>query len=487
MSIMSVLVLSTFLLAAALIPQAGLKWPLWHRTVWAIAIFTALTFLLVQSVGSPFRPLFEDESPSQRFWVQLIVAGWWLMGARSAIGIARFLITLKHRSRETQIVSDLLAGVIYVATVLAITDFVFAIPIGGILATSGIIAIVLGLALQSTLADVFSGIAVGIERPYNVGDLISVEGGIEGRVMQMTWRSTQIATNNDNVAIVPNSIIAKARLVNHSLPTTIRRDMVEIRLSATTPPDHCLLTLTAAARSINLLLTAPAPEVTCINLHGDGNIYKVSFSVASSEHLAAARSELLTEMHRHLRCGGIPLAVAGIPNLPPVSIPTAAELLEQSDLFGVIESSQRDLLARHFRPIWRQAGEMLIQEGGAPDALYIVASGAAEITTRGPEGLQILHRMKPGESIGAIALITATPYAATATAITLLKVYRLDKDSIAAAIQAEPDLAHGLEALAKRGQAAMIRDAASREDQKQIHPETFLSKLRIFVQLLVTK
>ena len=49
--------------------------------------------------------------------------------------------------------------------------------------------------------------------PYSAGDLLWVEGGIEGRVIQVNWRSTHIATINKDVAVVPNSVMAKARLV----------------------------------------------------------------------------------------------------------------------------------------------------------------------------------------------------------------------------------------------------------------------------------
>src|ERR1700735_1860847 len=203
------LVPATFLIfAIVLIPQVRMNWPLWLRASWSITIFILVTLLLRQLVGSPFHPRFINGQQGVEFWERLIVAGWWLIAARGAIGLIRLVGVLELRSRETQIISDLVAGVIYIATWLAIVDFVFAIPIGGLLATSGIIAIVLGFALQSTMADVFSGIAVGLERPYRAGDLIWVEGGIEGRVALVTWRSTHIATGQKNdIAIVPNSII----------------------------------------------------------------------------------------------------------------------------------------------------------------------------------------------------------------------------------------------------------------------------------------
>jgi small-conductance mechanosensitive channel/CRP-like cAMP-binding protein len=482
------LALATFLIfAAVLIPQGRMNWPLWLRAVWSIAIFVMLTVLLRQLIGTPLRPHFHTAQPGTEFWEKLIVAGWWLMGARGAIGLMRLVVILEDRPRETQIISDLAAGGIYIATALAIVDFVFAVPIGGLLATSGIIAIVLGLALQSTLADVFSGIAVGVERPYRAGDLIWVEGGIEGKVIQVTWRSTQIATGQNNIAIVPNSVIAKARLVNRSRPTTMRGDTVEVRLDPSIAPERCLAALTAATRSCRVLLAAPAPEITCNSLNGDGCIYQVSFSVASSERLAEGHNELLTEIHRHLRHNGIALAVAGSAAVPLVPIPTPAQLLEQSDLFGCIEPAQRDLLAGHFNTIWLQPGETLIQQGGAPDALYVIASGTAEITVAGPDGPRVVHRASPGESLGAIGLITGSNYGASATALTPVKAYRLDKDAIAAAIKAQPALAKGLEVLAQRGQAALRRDAAAHEDEKQGQSEMFLSRLRNLIHLLQSR
>ena len=80
--------------------------------------------------------------------------------------LARVAFAFGSSSREARLLSDLVAGGIAVATGLAVVAFVFALPVRGLLATSGVIAIVLGLALQNTLGDLFAGIAVGVERPY---------------------------------------------------------------------------------------------------------------------------------------------------------------------------------------------------------------------------------------------------------------------------------------------------------------------------------
>src|SRR5208282_4207084 len=95
----------------------------------------------------------------------------------------RFVVYRDRRSRGGRLFSDLLAAAIYIATAAAVLNSVFALPVTGVVATSGVAAIVLGLALQNTLADVFAGIAVGIEAPFGVGDRIEIADKTEGVVV----------------------------------------------------------------------------------------------------------------------------------------------------------------------------------------------------------------------------------------------------------------------------------------------------------------
>ena len=154
-----------------------IRWPLWGQVSVRLLALLALTLLVQRTLGSPIAPRFALVNPTRELWERLIEAGWWIFVARAAVVLGRLFVVLENRPRETRIVDDLLAAAIYVFTALAIINFSFDVPIKGVLATSGVIAIVCSaLALQSTLSDVFSGIAVGLERPYKPGDLLWVEG-----------------------------------------------------------------------------------------------------------------------------------------------------------------------------------------------------------------------------------------------------------------------------------------------------------------------
>lgn len=474
------------LLLGGLTPLLARRWPIWLQVAVRVAVLMVATWLLQRSIASPIDPRFSRSAPALQFWQRLAEAGWWVSVARAAVGLVRLFVVLENRPRETRIISDLVAGAIYVATSLAVVNFSFDVPIRSLLATSGVVAVVIGLALQSTLSDVFSGIAVGLERPYRPGDVLWVEGNIEGRVVHLNWRSTHIATAQDNIAVVPNSVIAKSRMINRSAPSPVRGEAVSIELDPSAPPEHCLGVLEAAVRACGGLLTTPAPSILCNGLAGDGVSYEIRFSVASSDQVAAVRSDLYAKIHRHLRHAGIGLAVKGVARLPQLEAPGAALVLEQSELFGILDAPIRDVLAAHLTQHRFDTGDELIREGEDWRALYVMAAGTAEIVRREAGTESILYRISPGESLGVIGLATGTPSAVTVRALTPVRVLRLEKADMERAAQARPELRQALLLVAERGKALLAARRDVTPGGVPDKPGVFLMRLRNVLHLLST-
>lgn len=473
---------SVVLFGTTLMPWLSSSWPMWARAAWRFVVLAVLTFLVVRALGSPFAPTLSAESADVRLWEQLVEIGWWLVAAQCAVGMVALFLIFEEKPRETRIVSDLLGGLIHLLAFFAIINFVFAVPIGGLLATSGVIAIVLGLALQSSLADLFSGIAVGIERPYTAGDLVSVEGGVEGQVVQINWRSTHIATANGDVAIVPNSVMAKSRLVNHSIPNTSRGVSIKVRLGATEQPDKCVATLTAALKTCMLISETPPPSIARTEINGDGVLFEISFTVPDITAFDPARTELLGQIQSHLHHEGLAMAVAGIASPVRPDKPTAQMLLKDSDWFSALEADDQACLAEHLVKVRYALGEQLIREGKEPEALFLVASGAVEISVTNGENKRVIHRLGPGSSLGAIAMIMDSTYGATATALTRVTAYCLDKKGMKDAISVRPELVKSLEAIAKQGQLTQTADAMAHPNAHMQTPEIFLPRLREFLR-----
>ena len=87
----------------------------------------------------------------------------------------------------------------------------------------------MGLALQDTLGNLVSGLALQMQRPFDVGDWVEFEGAQQaGRVTEVTWRATSIMTVDQVEVILPNAGLAKAAIRNYSRPSPVLNGCIEI-------------------------------------------------------------------------------------------------------------------------------------------------------------------------------------------------------------------------------------------------------------------
>ena len=223
--------------------------------------FSIETVLIFSLIGSPFMPVYKQTNASREIWLQILLCGWWLLLTRELILFLRLPTTLRTKSAENELIFDIIAGSIYVCSALAVMSFVFGLPLRGLLATSGIIAIVLGLALQSTLGDLFSGISLSIEKPFKLGDQVLLEGGVEGQVIELNWRATHLRNGANDIVVIPNSAIAKMRIQNHTSGSERHSGSFTVVVDSANEPEMTLELLKQAAMTCPGILENPVPSV----------------------------------------------------------------------------------------------------------------------------------------------------------------------------------------------------------------------------------
>ena len=199
-----------------------------------LVIFLLFSWVLLAAGMSPLQPApWVDDVPCNLMATALEIA-WWLFFART-VTVVFGLVLIARGGHGGRLLQDVLGALIFVAAVIAAAAYVMQLPVKGLLATSGVMAIVIGLALQSTLADVFSGIVLNTTRPYQIGDAISIDG-TEGKVLDIDWRATRLLTGNGSLAVVPNSVVAKAKLLNFSRPADVHGVSISVVVPAKVRP-----------------------------------------------------------------------------------------------------------------------------------------------------------------------------------------------------------------------------------------------------------
>ena len=454
------------------------------RYLFDFVCFVGATFILFQHQTPPL-PSNGGAANASSLWLHAVAGVWWLLGARVLVAVMSFTLNHNRRWREARLFPDLTAAAIYTAAVSVVLISVLALPIGGLLATSGVLAIVLGLALQNTLADVFAGIAFGIEAPINVGDRISLGDKIEGTVVQMNWRSIRIRTDGDDVAIVPNSVVAKSDIVNRSFPTRVRSALVELSCPATSNPERVIDTLQQAILLCPTILPVPLSSAVLTRLGSTKSRYRVNFSVSDTEHLSTTKDLLLRLARRQLYYSGLyfPRTAQDIrtadDGMGRPSHP-ALPLLQDMVLFEALEPEQLAELAAHLKPRSLEPGEVLFAQGGTEATLYIVVSGILQISQHTElSGQRTAGFIGAGDYIGEVSLLTGTSYAATATARTHCKLHGLECNVIKPLLAANSDLYAEFDRSARRGLAILNRGAAVRATDDGAH-QSLLHRIRAF-------
>ena len=436
------------------------------RFVFDVVCLVALSLVLHQRGATPLLPSSPAAPDSATLWLRVLVVAWWLVGARAVVAVLYFQRRHERGHRSAKLVVDLTAAAIYVGVAFIVLKSVLALPVGGLVATSGVVAIVLGLALQSTLADVFSGIAVGIEAPFQVGDRISLGGDIEGRIIETNWRSIRVQTDGEDIAVIPNSVMAKLQIVNRNVPSQRRTVSATVRCPASVDPERVIQVLNESTLLCPAILDTPASSVALTRLGRRLNHYTITFSVAETSLIGGTKSLLLRHARKQLQYAGLHERDPGNLVLPttrskPMMLPTR-EVLGDLVLFESLQPTELEDLASRLTTRLLEPGEILFAEGAADATLYVVASGVLELTrAAGKATSGTLGRIGAGEYVGEIGLLTGSPHTATATARTHCVLYQLRREAIAGLLETNAEVAAALETSVRRGLELVSRNVAA--------------------------
>lgn len=219
-----------WLLVAFVLSWLPLKRLLWLRSiVYAFILLTLEPLILAKSVE--MLPMFHTSVISRSF----DIAWWVLLAYTLAQGINNYIWdTLDRKARVLKSESALAAtGIPTILRTLTswfcftlcgfgVIRFVFDMEITHLLATSGLLTFIAGLALQENLTDLFSGLILNIDKPFSIGDKITVNSEICGTVVNMSWRFTSLVTDDNEMIALPNSMLTSGtvgRPLEASLPS----------------------------------------------------------------------------------------------------------------------------------------------------------------------------------------------------------------------------------------------------------------------------
>lgn len=225
---------------AAYLMDRRMKGFFWSISSWLIRLFFWPLVLL--SCGNILVNSAIKHDVAFHYIHQLIMAYdmcWWGLPATLAvIALERFFwvpLEKKTQRKIPNLIRNFMAVVIYIFAFCGIIAFVLDQTLTSLLATSGLLTMIVGLAVQGNIANVFSGIIINLERPFSIGDWLKINDIDAVNVVNMTWRTVRLQTLSKHNVSIPNAKVADAVVVNYSRESI--RTEITLHTSTRHPPD----------------------------------------------------------------------------------------------------------------------------------------------------------------------------------------------------------------------------------------------------------
>jgi ABC-type branched-subunit amino acid transport system substrate-binding protein/small-conductance mechanosensitive channel len=265
--------------------------------------------------------------PVVQTMAQVYACLWWLLPAVLAdMAVRRFIWTpLEERSgrRIPNVLKIASSVIIIVLAAAGMVAFVFGQTLTSLLATSGLLAMIIGLAVQSNIANLFSGIILNIERPFKVGNWVRINN-ITGEIIDITWRTTRMECVDGQLVCFANAKVSEAEIHNFSIaPHGVSADLA-FYTSTSVEPERVLDVLKEAANQAVHVINKGDPSYGPLAFYkGIESVtgtwvakYTLSFRVTSGSRRGPASQEVYMHVRNRFNELDIPLQLGSTPLEP---------------------------------------------------------------------------------------------------------------------------------------------------------------------------
>ncbi len=187
---------------------------------------------------------------------------------------------------------------------------VLGVSIAPLLTALGVGGLAVALALQDTLANLFAGVHILMEKSLRIGDFVKLETGQEGTIDDITWRTTRVRMLPNNIVVIPNNKLAQSVVTNYSLPEKRMWLPIQIGVSYSSDPDLVERILVEVAQKGALdipgLLAEPEPFVRLIPGFGESSMdFTLTCQIREFADQSLVQHELRKRIFKRFKAEGI--------------------------------------------------------------------------------------------------------------------------------------------------------------------------------------
>jgi branched-chain amino acid transport system substrate-binding protein len=417
---------------------------------------------------------------------------WWLIPAICInMAVNRFIwIPLEEKSgrKIPSVARRFVDTLVIILAIFGIVAYVFGEKVTGLLATSSVAAMIIGLGVQMNLSNIFSGIALNLERPFRPGDWVKIGSFDEGQVLDVSWRATRIKARDTAIIHIPNGMVSESNIKNFSYPNQNIEKFIDIDIDFKYPPARVQKIIIDALLSVEEILKFPKPFTRMKGMTDWSCIYGVYFYLDDYAKKLAVEEAVWKRVRAHLRRAGIEKAIkrnliyiSDDKNRTELDTIEPINIIKDIDVFKPFPDEAKSFISQRAHTSKFKENETIVRQGDEGDSLFIIIEGAVKVQIRQPDDKIIeLAVLGAGKFFGEMALLTGETRSADVIAIRETHVIEVTRENIAPIMQQHPDLSNMLaEVLSFRKQRneSIIEDSACQEMNEHDTPKHIVGKI----------
>ncbi len=344
---------------------------------------------------------------------------------------------------------------------------------------STIIAVVVGLALQDTLGNLFSGLAIQADQPFQIGDVITVADKGTGVVENISWRGVKIRTFQNKLLVISNSVLGKESL-EIAPRDNLNARLLDFGTIYTNSPAHTIQIIREVVRQVENVSHKLRPIVRIKNFGDSGIDWEIKYWLDDyakyNETDALIRQRIWYAFQREEIDFYFPTRTIYIENKPneDIFVETANEIFERlsnNSIFAPLSDEETRKLAaesdvRVFAP-----GEAIVLQGQDGNSMFVIHRGAVRVQINEDGKIKVLDTLREGGFFGEMGLLTGAPRTATVVAEEETEVLEINNLCLKPILEANPELVSSFSRLVEE-RRALIKQLEAKPATKQMVDKT---------------
>lgn len=407
--------------------------------------------LLERRMGSTPSPSVETIVSAVKLFL-LAIVGYFLVRALNSLffGLA---FRLKRIDAPT-LIRNIFTIVAF--TIFFLIAFTFLFPrvnLGALFTTSAIFGVILGLALQDTLGNFFAGISLQADRPFQVGDVITVGAQRHtGVVEEISWRAIKIRTFTNHVVLIANSTAAKEP-IEVCPRENLNARLVVFNTLYSDSPAKTIHVVREAVRGADNVSEKVTPIVRIKSLGDNGVDYEVKYWLEDYAKYNDTDALIRQRIWYAFRRAGLNFAyptrtlfVERMQKSPVRDGDGSAivERLSAVDLFAPLSVDETGMLAQAAVSHVFAPGELVIRAGEPGSSMFVVHHGRVRVQVSENGRPRNVATLNEGDFFGEMALFTGEPRTANIIALEETEVLEIGFAAMKRIFDNNPDLVESL-------------------------------------------